>query len=139
MRSGPRRKRIVPMILLSSVLGSCESGGSDPSAPGRLSQAVAPPGSPNAPMSLRATLASPTSFTLDWLDMSSDEIDFILQRATVVGTVYSAYGLVTRPPADSITYTDTGLTPGITYRYRIRACNSFGCSSFANSPKVTPP
>ena len=39
--------------------------------------------------------------------------------------------------AGATSYTDTGLTPGTTYTYRIRAANSVGNAAWSNEPTVT--
>jgi chitodextrinase len=42
-------------------------------------------------------------------------------------------------PPHTTTFTDTGLTPGTTYTYRVRATNNSGASDWSNEVTVTTP
>jgi regulation of enolase protein 1 (concanavalin A-like superfamily) len=77
----------------------------------------AAPAKPAAPRDLHPDSFSSTSTHLVWTDVSSDETQFILERATSSG----AYASIATLPANTISYTDGTLTPQTHYAYRIRS------------------
>lgn len=88
---------------------------------------------PAIPTRLAAT-ATGTSVTLTWTDNSSDETTFrLLRRDSLTGT----FTAIATPDANAVTYTDTGLTSGTTYWYRLQATNANGNSLGGNVVKVT--
>ncbi|HEX8319855.1 fibronectin type III domain-containing protein [Longimicrobium sp.] len=95
---------------------------------------------PAAPTGLTGTVVSGTSIRLSWMDASSNEASFQLTRALVssTGTVGEFVEVATLPP-NRTTFTSTGLVPGTTYRFRVRACNLAGCAARATSPGVSIP
>lgn len=88
---------------------------------------------PSAPSALTATQASSTSVALNWADNANNETDFLIQRA--VGT--GAWADLATVGANVRTYTNTGLTAGTRYQYRVAARNSAGASSYSNVGDVT--
>jgi titin len=91
------------------------------------------PNPPAAPSGLTATALSQTSVRLDWVDNSTNETGFKIERS-LNGAVFD----VTIPAdANEITYTDTGLTPNATYYYRVRATNTGGDSAPSSTVSVT--
>ncbi|MFL6014516.1 MAG: N,N-dimethylformamidase beta subunit family domain-containing protein [Gaiellaceae bacterium] len=84
-----------------------------------------PPQPAAAPTNLVATPLSPTSTRLDWTDNSSTEAGFALERSRDAS--FATVTTVTLP-ANTVTYTDTGLADG-TYFYRVKATTSDGTSS----------
>lgn len=100
-------------------------------------------GPPKAPSDLTAAVVTSGSRTktktvsLNWLDNSSDETSFAIQRCTETGKgsqktcVYSDLAIV---GSNVTTYKET---PGsATYKYRIRARNSFGDSGYSNEVRL---
>ena len=84
---------------------------------------------PAAPSNLTATAVSGTQICLSWDDNSSDELGFKIEcKEGVSGT----YAEILSTSSDETNYTDTGLSPGITYYYRIRAYNANGNSAYSN-------
>ncbi len=82
-------------------------------------------GALNAPTGLTAAAASDTSITLTWKDNSINEDKFVIQRKLGEGGTFVDITTVPSPlPADTVTYTDTGLTANNYYYYRVRAWNS---------------
>ncbi|MGO8748886.1 MAG: beta strand repeat-containing protein [Thermoguttaceae bacterium] len=95
--------------------------------------------SPNAPSGLGASPASATSISLNWTNNATDQTGFHLDRATDAAFTQN---LITQTlPATPNTFTDTytGLAPGNTYYYRLRAFNSTGDSGNSNVVSVTIP
>jgi hypothetical protein len=70
---------------------------------------------------LNITGTTETDATLAWTDNSTIETSFTLQRKT--GNICDDNGWATAgtPASDAETFTNTGLTPGTEYTYRIRA------------------
>jgi hypothetical protein len=95
--------------------------------------AAIPP--PNAPSSLTAAAGSSSAINLSWVDNSTDETGFKLERKTGSGGTYSEIaGSIT---ANTTTYSNTGLTASTTYYYRLRSYNASGNSSYSNEVSAT--
>mgnify|MGYP006270684801 CR=1 FL=1 len=71
---------------------------------------------------------------LTWTDNSNTELNFEVERS-VGGTNYTA--LAGALPANTTSYTDTGVSPGTTYDYRVRASNGFGASTWSTTSITT--
>lgn len=104
-------------------------------------EAPAPPNVPNAPAGLSANPNSGSpedKIDLSWNDMSNDEDTFTIERSTNG----SSFQMVGQNSANDTTYTDTGLTSGTTFWYRVMAVNASGSSSASNiasTQTTTPP
>jgi len=83
---------------------------------------------PEAPADLRVSRVDRTLISLTWLDKSTNELGFKLQRSTdgASWTDIASLG------PNSTTYTNTGLRSRTTYYYRIQAFNNDGESGFSN-------
>jgi hypothetical protein len=88
---------------------------------------------PDAPGALVASADGETSIDLNWSDDSDDETSFELQRSPDG----SSWGALTTRPAGVESWTDTGLSGGETWYYRVRACNAAGCSAWSNQASAT--
>lgn len=86
---------------------------------------------PAAPTGFRAAALAGGKIQLTWTD-SPDERGYRLEKKAGNG----AFTLVKTLPADVTTYTDTGLTAGTTYTYRLAASNGAGSSPFVNSSPI---
>ena len=75
---------------------------------------------------------SAASLRITWVDTAADEDGFKIER--LVGGLVEAT-MTAGPNANS--YTDSGLTSGIVYCYKVRAFNSAGDSSTSNQPCAT--
>ena len=89
-----------------------------------------PPG-PNAPSNLATSDVQPTSIALGWSDNSGDETAFIIEAKSNGGS-YAELGAV---PADTTSFTATGLAPETSYTFRVKA--SSGGSDSAYSPELS--
>ncbi|CAG0942222.1 endoglucanase [Candidatus Brocadiaceae bacterium] len=88
---------------------------------------------PAAPGNLTATALKKAKISLNWADNSSNETGFSIERSTssVPWTQIATVG------TNATTYTDSKLTAGITYSYRIRSYNSAGNSDYSNVTSAT--
>jgi hypothetical protein len=86
---------------------------------------------PTAPSSLPATASSSTQINLSWTDNSNNETGFRIERCTNSGCTSSS--LIATLEANVQTYSNTGLTAGTTYYYRVRAYNTSGNSGYSNT------
>ena len=89
------------------------------------------PATPAAPSGLTAVPVT-DRVTLTWLDNSSNETGFTIERSAAGGT----FTQIGSTAANVLTYTDTGLAPG-SYSYRVRASNEIGNSTFSNVASAT--
>jgi subtilisin family serine protease len=83
---------------------------------------------PNAPSELTAEAISSTALRLKWKDNSNNEQGFKIQRKVNNG----AFSELTKVNANVTTYTDSGLSAGTTYTYKVAAYNNGGTSAFSN-------
>jgi titin len=90
--------------------------------------------SPAAPSGLTATAISTTQINLSWTDNSSNETGFKIERKTGSGGTYAEIGTV---GANITAYSNTGLTEGTNYFYRVRATNTIGDSAYSNEANTT--
>ncbi len=90
---------------------------------------------PSAPVSLQATTVTSTRIDLAWTDTASNETGFQIERSTD-GVNFTV--LATRA-ANITAYSDTTVSGGVTYTYRVRATNSHGASSPSNLAAATTP
>jgi hypothetical protein len=98
---------------------------------------------PGAPSGLGAVPAAATSITLNWTNNAVNQSGYYLDRATDPDFLQN---LITETlPGTPVQFTDsaTGLAPGGTFYYRLRAFNSAGVSDDSNvasaSIPVAPP
>jgi hypothetical protein len=94
---------------------------------------------PAAPSNLSGSAVSGSQIGLQWTDNSSQETGFTLQRRQQGGGVWGAWSTAGSPAANATTFNNTGLTGGTTYQYRVRACNTQGCSAWSMSGTITTP
>jgi hypothetical protein len=93
-----------------------------------------PATTPPAPSNLVATPVSGDRIDLTWTDNSSDETGFRIERKTEPSGTYAVIATV---GANVTKYYNTGLQPGTTYTYRIRAYNGVGDSPYSNEATST--
>ena len=88
---------------------------------------------PEAPTTISLSGNSSSGLVINWVDKSSSETGYQIQRCA--GAACTTFADIPASPlqASVITYTDTGLTTGIVYRYRVRAISSTGNSDWITS------
>lgn len=85
-------------------------------------------GPPAAPSNLKADPISNTRIDLTWTDNSGTETAFKIERKTGAG----AYAQIATVGPNVAAYSNTGLTAGASYCYRVRAAGSSGDSAWSN-------
>ncbi len=88
---------------------------------------------PKAPVGLFSTAISSSHISLSWLDNSDNEAGVQIERKTG----FSGWRQIDSVSANVTTYSNTGLSVGSTYYYRIRAYNSVGNSDYSNEANAT--
>lgn len=83
-------------------------------------------------LSLFSASAEATALRLNWGDNSNNESGFVIERLSG-----SNYVRIASVAANVLTYTDTNLTVGSSYCYRVRAFNSAGTSGSTNAACAT--
>lgn len=96
--------------------------------------ATVPCSVPAAPTGLTATAQAKRQIALTWTDAADNESGFRLERSTNGGASWSAIGTVA---ANSTSFTNAGLTAGVTYTYRVQSYNDCGNSAWSNTASAT--
>lgn len=90
------------------------------------------PKAPAAPGSLAATTVSNTKINLTWLDQSTNEDSFKIERG--LAGVYKPIAVLR---ANTKSFADTALKTNTAYFYRVRASNAGGNSNYSNEATAT--
>jgi FtsP/CotA-like multicopper oxidase with cupredoxin domain len=94
------------------------------------------PETPAAPTNLTATLQSGPQILLTWTDNAINESGFVIERS-VNGSAFSTFAQVgARNNTGSVSFTDTAVTTGSSYQYRVAAINASGLSAFSNTVSI---
>src|SRR5262249_35792226 len=96
-----------------------------------------PPPAPLAPSNLLATPISASQINLSWSDNSSNEDGFEIERCE--GSGCTTFTSIRQVGAGVVGFSNTGLSGGTTYRYRVRAFNTGGASDYSNTVEATTP
>jgi fibronectin type 3 domain-containing protein len=95
---------------------------------------------PTAPTTLTATAAGGTQINLSWT-ASTDNVGvtgYLIERCS--GTGCSTFGQIAAPAGTGTTFSDTGVTSGTSYSYRVRATDAAAnLSAYSNVSSATPP
>jgi hypothetical protein len=86
-----------------------------------------------APTNLAATAVSSTTIDLAWTDNAAAEAGYRIER----GTSVNDFVPIAEVGANTQAYASTGLTPGTTYLYRVRAFTANGNSDYSNVAQAT--
>ena len=89
---------------------------------------------PAAPSNLGASGISASQINLVWIDNSSDETGFRIERKTGPGGTYAEIATV---GANVTSYNNTGLSSSTLYYYRVRATNAVGDSAYSAEANAT--
>jgi hypothetical protein len=90
---------------------------------------------PAAPAGLTALELSSNQVSLVWnAVLTSTNLNFKVERSAGNTNSYAQVALVRQ----GASYIDTGLTPGVTYYYRVKASNYGGDSAYSNTTNATP-
>jgi FtsP/CotA-like multicopper oxidase with cupredoxin domain len=94
---------------------------------------------PADPTTLTASLQAGPSVLLSWTDNAANETGFVVERAANGG----AFAEIATPGplagTGTVTYTDSTVSGGITYSYRVKAVNGSISSGYSNTADVTLP
>ncbi len=88
----------------------------------------------SAPSNLSASVVSKSRIDLSWQDNASNETGFRIERKKASD---ASYTVITEAGPNVTSYSDTGLSAGTKYSYRIKAYNSSGESSYSNEASAT--
>jgi hypothetical protein len=92
----------------------------------------------NAPSNLIATTNAAKEVYLSWVDNSSNENNFIIERKTGDSLSTNIYNLLTTLPSNSISYLDTlNLEDTTKYTYRVKAWIDEDIFSYSNQAEIT--
>ena len=94
-----------------------------------------PPTPPVAPTGLTARL-TPGAIQLAWLDNSTNETEFTVERSEYDGVAWPPYSTLATLPANTTGYSDTSYLAR-SYNYRVRASNGGGSSAYSNVANIT--
>lgn len=86
---------------------------------------------PNTPTNLAASAVSKSQINLSWTDNSNNENGFTIERCTPKGK-NCIFAQIAQVGANVRTFSNTGLSKGSEYHYRVRAFNGVGTSSYSN-------
>jgi subtilisin family serine protease len=89
---------------------------------------------PTAPTTLTASALRKLRIQLAWTDRSNNETGFIIERSIDGGSTWTPRVTV---GTNVTAYTDSGLTAGQTYSYRVSASNGCGTSAATNTASAT--
>jgi hypothetical protein len=103
----------------------------------RLPGCGSAPTPPAAPINLVATAVSQTRIDLTWSDQSNNEDGFQVERCSGVCTSAGPFTPIAATGAGVSSYSDTGLTGGATYSYRVRAYAGTLQSGYSNIAPAT--
>jgi hypothetical protein len=86
---------------------------------------------PAAPSNLSASAVSSTQINLTWTDNANNEDGFKIERCQ--GNGCTNFTQIATVGANVTSFSNTGLSPGTRYSYRVRANNSAGDSGYSNT------
>ena len=92
------------------------------------------PVAPSAPNNLALNSPNSSTVSVSWNDTSSNETGFLLQRRNAPGGTFSNLATVS---ANSQSYSDTTVSAGQSYAYRIRANGSAGNSAYSEEQTIS--
>jgi|GEM_PF-474997 len=111
-------KKFLSITILSIVvlLSACSKNSNNSASPTNST--------PSSPINLTAALVTNSQISLNWVDSSSNETGFHIERKNLNGT----YSVIATVGANVNTYLDNSTTANTTYVYRVNAFNTSGNS-----------
>jgi len=97
---------------------------------------AAPTSPPAAPTGLTATAVSNTQLNLSWQDNAINEAGDYVEQSIDGGNTWNQ---IATTGVKSASYAVTGLQPGATYSFRVRAFNVLGNSAYSDTASATTP
>jgi hypothetical protein len=88
-----------------------------------------------APTALAATMISETQIDLTWTDNATNEDGYRIESCS--GAACANFAQIGTVAANVNAFSNTGLTAGTSYSYRVRAHNAEGASNFSNTASAT--
>lgn len=122
-------RRVITFTMLAAVLFTAVGTGAS----------YASTGVPAAPDSCLGFAVSNTEVDVKWTDQSDNENGFTIYRTVAVGHDLLPMQAVGTAGANATTFRDSGLVPGTTYFYEVRAFNAQGTSNASPETFVTAP
>src|ERR1041384_4855332 len=115
------------------AFGACKNdNGTNPPPP----PPPPPPPAIRAPIGLTATAVSATKINLAWTDSTTNETGFRVDRCS--GAACTNFAQVgTNLAANTVAFTDSGLTASTSYSYRVRAFNATDSSAWTSTVTAT--
>lgn len=100
---------------------------------------VVPPEPEQIPATPSSLISSPppsdNTIWLKWNDHADNEDSYVIERSLAGAELWTQ---LVSLPADTTTYADTSVVPGVFYDYRVQAClTGFGCSSYGQLASVS--
>ncbi|MBC7783064.1 MAG: fibronectin type III domain-containing protein, partial [Burkholderiales bacterium] len=117
------------------VIAKNAIGSSDFSNGVLVNTASTPAALPATPTNLVAIALTGTRIDLSWQDMATDETAYKIDRRLAGG----AWLQITQTAANVISYSDTAVTAGNTYEYRVRAARNATDGAYGNTATATTP
>jgi len=125
---------VITVLLILAVVGCQQQFAPAPSTSPRVAPKIATEVPPTAPSNLSTEVISQSTVKLYWIDNSDNEEGF---------KIYRDNNIVATAGINITTYQDTGLRPGTTYKYMVKAYNRTGesgtllCTVRTPNPPVT--
>ena len=116
------------------VMARDQAGNETASSDSASATTDAPPPPPVAPSDLSAVGISETAISLSWTDNANTETAYRVERSP---DGLNNFATIANLASNATGYTDTGLSAGTTYDYRVAAINDSGDSGFANASGTT--
>jgi LmbE family N-acetylglucosaminyl deacetylase len=100
---------------------------------------VTTPQGPAAPTNLVATATSPTQINLTWVDNSTTETGYTVERAPDNSGTAGTFAAIATVPANSVSFSDVTVSENTRYWYRVRGFTAVDVSAYSGLASTTTP